>query len=123
MVLNDAATGLSPTSTSVDWEISGLEPGGVYDLILFGQAGPANESRFTIFGNTLTNDSEFDGNAMGIVADALGKITGTHEAEGLFDSWDGLQIRQQVTEVAVPEPAALALLGLGVLGMAIRKRA
>jgi hypothetical protein len=96
-VLNDAAAVDPATSISVDWEISGLTPGGVYDLILFGQSGPANESTFTIFGNPLTNDAEFDGNATGIVANPDGKITGTHEAQGLFDSWDGLQIQKQAT--------------------------
>lgn len=105
------------TSTVIDWEITGLEPGGVYDLILFGQDGPQNESRFTIFGNTLTNDSEFDGNATGIVADAMGEITGTHEFISAFSSWDGLQIRQQQVAAAITEPSTMVLLGIGLVGL------
>jgi len=113
------AARLSPSDTSIDWAIVGLEPGGVYDLTLFGQAGPANDSRFTIFGNLLTLDSEFDGIATGIVADAQGRITGTHELTGAFSSWDGLQIRQQVV---VPEPATVTLAILGLGGLVMRRR-
>jgi hypothetical protein len=124
--LNDAAT-LSPaTGPIINWEITGLEPGGIYDLILFGQAGPQNESLFTIFGNPLINDSEFDGNVTGIIANALGKITGTHERQGFFDSWNGLQIRQRASAPqAVPEPATIALwgmLGLVAVGLHVCRR-
>ncbi len=115
------AAGTPPTSTSIAWEITGLTPGGFYDLILFGQTqagpGPVNESTFTIFGNTLTNDAEFDGNATGIVANAAGMITGTHEAQGWFDAWNGLQIQDS----AIPEPSTSALFGLGFLGLILRR--
>ncbi|NQT39843.1 MAG: hypothetical protein HQ581_20280, partial [Planctomycetes bacterium] len=75
----------STGNTSIDWELSGLEPDGEYDLILFGQeestdGNAVNPADFTILGhdagngvgNPVTLDAENDGNFTGVIASSTG---------------------------------------------------
>ncbi len=93
-------------SSSINWQIAGLDPAKVYSLILFGQKGgnPANLSinghdAGNGVGNPVTLDSEFDGNFINVSPDVNGHITGVFakRADEQFSSWAGLQILEGYT--------------------------
>lgn len=98
------------------WSISGLTPNGVYDIVFLGQANAVNQSLWTITtgSGTVVSDAEADGNIIGAVADGTGTLGGDWQSAisptNNF-SWAGIQIS------AVPEPASLALLGVGMVAI------
>ena len=109
----------------VAWEIAGLLPGYSYDLVLFGQQYnniAFNPAVFTVFGNGPNLfDAQNDGNFLNVIADVQGKITGTYALNpAAVSSWSGLQIEGTFV-LPAPEPSSATLLGLGLLGMLVRR--
>ncbi len=107
-ICHDGAGGSEDViSTSIAWQISGLDPSKVYNLILFGQQG-GNPADYSInghdagngIGNPVTLDSEFDGNFTNVSPDVNGHITGvfSKRANEQFSSWAGIQILEGYTE-------------------------
>lgn len=115
------------TALSFVFQLTGLTPGTLYLLDLYGgHAGGTDVTRFTAVGaNTIWGDLTTGNNSSNILAltgllpDANGKLTVTvNAAPGssafFFNSF-------QLNEVAVPEPASLGLLAVGALAL-IRRR-
>lgn len=115
------------TSGSLSWTLTGLEAGHVYDIILFGQDGPANPADFSIAGhnagngtgNPVTLDAENDGNFTNVVATG-GTISGTFAfASGeAASAWSGIQFE----DVTVPEPSTAVLALCGLVGCVATRR-
>lgn len=94
-------------SSSINWQITGLDPAKNYNLVLFGQQG-GNPADFSInghdagngVGNPVNSDSEFDGNFTNVSPDANGHITGvfSKRTDQVFSSWAGLQILEGYTD-------------------------
>lgn len=93
-------------SSSIDWQITGLDPTKNYNLIFFGQQG-GNPANFSINGHDAGNgvgfpatvDAEFDGNFVNVSPDANGHLTGVFakRSDQQFSSWAGLQILEGYT--------------------------
>lgn len=121
-------------NTTIDWEISGLEAGAAYDLILFGQeqdtdGNAVNPADIAILGhdagngigNPVTLDAENDANFIGVIASPAGLIQGTmsvRPGEG-FAAVAGLQLMAPESATAIPEPSTFALAALGLLSLGI----
>ncbi len=104
----------------MNWELTGLTPNGVYDMIFFGRYDPGwggyRSQLITIttggFGaltqetvGNAGNDWEGDSNAEGVVADATGKIAGTFaRGPAAHGEWGGLQL------MAEPPPAETVIM-------------
>ena len=93
-------------SSSIGWQITGLDPAKNYNLILFGQQG-GNPADLSItghdagngVGNPATLDSEFDANFTNVSPDVNGHLAGVFakRADEQFSSWAGLQILEGYT--------------------------
>ena len=113
--------------------ISGLSVSKTYDLVIFARTWSRDTTPptaiFSLDGVQKTADgSQTDSFAEGVNYVHYANITphsdGTIAFTGGFDSGDNnLAIPGfQLSEVAVPEPASLGILGLGVLGLVARRR-
>ncbi len=109
--------------TQVDWEISGLSPGEIYEMFAYG--GPGRSIVLTVDNTAETLTVGTTGALFAdIEVDVDGLITGTAAGPNSEGNWSGFQLRQ-VSGSAVPEPSTwvlLALGGLGFIGFARRKR-
>jgi hypothetical protein len=115
----------------VEWELTGLTPGGTYDIILYGRYDPSyggyRGADMSVNGSPIAQEAGFtdgdgyhaegDWNAPGVVADGTGKITGVFAfGSEAHAEWGGIQFQE------VPEPTTTALLGLGGLALILRRR-
>ncbi len=115
-----------------DWELTGLTPNGIYDIICYGRYNPNHGGYrgggMSVNGGVVqTKDNgkdtsaiaeEGDWNFEDVTADGTGRIYGTlsHVVDG-FAEFAGIQFQE------IPEPATMALVGLGGLVMLRRRRA
>jgi hypothetical protein len=77
-----------------EWEIEGLSPGALYDLIFYG-GDPSRPCSITISGYTSTTDPEGDANFMHVKADVGGMISGRWNqptAANAISNFGGVQI-------------------------------
>ena len=111
---------------SIPWEVTGLDPNGLYSLVFFGHPQyvpgvyPAG-SITTIDGvgtGATAGATEWDYDFTNVQA-VGGKISGTFVSPAGWNTWSGLQFEQTG---AVPEPTTTALLGLGGLALILRRR-
>lgn len=138
-------TGLSNTAlqdgffinnnNTVTVAISGLDITKTYNLAAFGAEnldGPATPSNFTLTvgttASTLTQVLDVDANLTtgaaanwsSVTPDAAGNITFTVNANG---GTSGFRTELNAVRIeSIPEPSSAALLGLGVLALAFRRR-
>ena len=138
-VLNQNAAGGDPlrdnffwlvADTPITWTLTDLVPNGIYNIILYSTYNPAfggyKLAEFSIdgfdSGNPQPQDNgsgneEGDVDFFGVQADATGKIQGTFGWIQNHAEWGAIQF-----EYVVPEPSSLAMLGLGGLLIARRRR-
>jgi hypothetical protein len=114
-----------------NWELTGLTPNGIYDIICYGRYDPNyggyRGGGMSVNGGTVqtkdngkdtdTTINEGDWNFANVQADGAGKIYGSlsHIDDG-FAEFGGIQFE------LVPEPSTTALLGLGGLALILRRR-
>ncbi len=84
----------------IPWEITGLTPGSIYDLILFGHS-ESQQTHCSIegydpgsgVGSFIPTDGDGDANATEVMADRNGKIKGTFDGiDGQWTTFAGLQM-------------------------------
>jgi len=87
----------------VTWELTGLDPQSTYDIILFSNSA-TQQGYFSIPGfdagngpgNNVTNDSEGDGNFIGVPPDGTGKISGIFDVvsdpNDVWATFAGIQV-------------------------------
>ena len=116
------------SDASANWQISGLNPGNNYELMLYAGVGRAAPITVDVNGNGILGDDTTvtvganDGLLIeNIVADANGLIIGNFLSNnGGEANWSGFQLRD-ITVIPEPGSASLLLLGLLTLGACVRR--
>lgn len=116
------------SGNSLGWEISGLVPGNLYDIKIFGQLDatngpPVNAARHAITGaNGVFGPTDSNTVATFLSVEALfdGRITGLMTNLGV-SSMSGMQIQGDFPAPITPEPSSIVLAVLGLCGLAARR--
>ena len=113
--------------TDVEWELTGLEPNGLYDLIFYSGANISRPTDISILGFNPVNDLDGDDNFTSVAADATGRISGLFllpPGASDINTLAGLQVSAVMSSTGVPEPASIALwslIGVALAGFGWRR--